>query len=61
MRSVDLGSRRTLQLRIDMQNLFNYQVWGDPNLDPTSTNFGLITTTRNSQMRFFTFITRLQF
>jgi hypothetical protein len=44
-----------------MQNLFNYQVWGDPNLDPTSTNFGLITTTRNSQMRFFTFITRLQF
>jgi hypothetical protein len=61
MRNVDLGSRRTLQFRIDMQNLFNYQVWGDPNLDPTSTNFGLITTARNSQMRFFTFITRLQF
>ena len=60
-RNFKLGSRRQLQFRVDVQNLFDSVQWGNPNLDPTSTNFGRITTATNSIMRFFTFGGRLSF
>ena len=55
------GGRRRLQFRMDVQNLFDSVQWGNPNLDPTSTNFGRITTATNSIMRFFTFVARYSF
>jgi len=61
VRNVDLGASRRLQFRVDVQNLFDAVQWGNPNLDPTSTNFGTITTATNSIMRFFTFVTRYSF
>jgi hypothetical protein len=60
-RNFPLGGRRQLQVRMDVQNLFDSVQWGNPNLDPTSTNFGRITTATNSIMRFFTFIGRFSF
>jgi hypothetical protein len=44
-----------------VQNLFDAVQWGNPNLDPTSTSFGRITSATNSIMRFFTFVTKLNF
>ncbi len=61
VRNFDLGSRRSLQVRMDVQNLFDSALWGNPNVDPTNTNFGKITTATNSIMRFFTFVTRVSF
>ncbi len=61
VRNFSLGGRRQLQTRVDVQNLFDSVQWGNPNLDPTSTNFGRITTARNSIMRFFTFVTKFSF
>jgi hypothetical protein len=61
VRSFSLGGRRQLQARMDVQNLFDAVQWGNPNLDPTSTNFGRITTATNSIMRFFTFVARYSF
>ena len=61
VRNLDLGGRRRLQVRMDVQNLFDSVQWGNPNLDPTSTNFGRITTATNSIMRFFTFVARYSF
>ena len=60
-RNFKLGSRRQLQFRVDVQNLFDSVQWGNPNLDPTSTSFGRITSATNSIMRFFTFGGRLSF
>jgi len=61
VRNFSLGGRRQLQTRVDVQNLFDAVQWGNPNLDPTSTNFGRITTATNSIMRFFTFVTKFSF
>lgn len=60
-RNFDLGSRRVLQFKMDVQNLFDAVQWGNPDLNPTSTNFGKITTATNSIMRFFTFGARFSF
>jgi hypothetical protein len=61
VRSFALGSGRSFQFRLDVQNLFNTPLWGNPTLDPTSTNFGRITTATNSLMRFFTFVGKFSF
>jgi hypothetical protein len=61
VRSFKLGGRRQLQVRMDVQNLFDSVQWGNPELNPTSTNFGRITTATNSLMRFFTFMTKVSF
>jgi hypothetical protein len=60
-RSLGLGGGRTLQLRVDAQNVFNRQQWLGPSLNPTSTLFGQVTTVAANQMRFFTFGIRMQF
>ena len=51
-RRFNLGGRRTLQFRVDMQNALNRQQWGNPNVNPLSTNFGLVTTINATTMRF---------
>ena len=61
-RSFGVGGRgRTLQLRVDAQNVLNRQQWQGPNLNPTSTQFGQVTNVALNQMRFFTFGLRTTF
>ena len=60
-RNFGLGGTRILQVRVDLQNALNRQQWGNPNLDPTSTNFGLVTAINATVMRFITFVTRVSF
>ena len=60
-RSFGAGGGRTWQLRLDAQNVFNRQQWAGPNLNPTSTQFGQVTTVALNQMRFFTFGLRTTF
>ncbi len=61
VRSFDIGSRRSFQFRLDVQNLFDSVLWNNPSVDPTSTNFGKITGATNSLMRFFTFVGKVNF
>jgi hypothetical protein len=42
LRNFKLGGRRSLQARIDVQNLFNYAAYSNPVTDPTNTNFGKV-------------------
>ena len=43
---------------MNAQNLFNRQGWNAPNLNPTSTQFGMITTPSGMAMRFITFVAK---
>ena len=56
-RSFGAGGGRTWQVRLDAQNIFNRQQWiPNPNgstLNPTSTQFGQLSTVALNQMRFF--------
>jgi hypothetical protein len=54
-RTFMLGGHRTFQFRLDVQNLFNRQHYANPEMNPTNTNFGLVTAVNNNVMRFFTF------
>ena len=54
-RTFNLGARRTFQFRVDVQNLLNRQHYSNPELNPTSTNFGQVRTVTNDLMRFITF------
>ena len=58
---VQLGNRRTFNFRVDIQNLLNRQHYGNPNLDPTSTNFGQVRAVTQGVMRFITFNTTFRF
>jgi hypothetical protein len=60
-RTFPLGGRRTFQFRVDIQNLLNRQHYQNPNMDPTSTNFGQIRDVNQSVMRFITFHGRFAF
>jgi hypothetical protein len=60
-RTFDLGGRRTFQFRVDFQNLLNRQHYANPNLNPTSTNFGLVTDVTQGVMRFITFNSTFRF
>jgi hypothetical protein len=60
-RTFNLGGARTLQFRVDIQNLFNRQHYGNPDMNPTSTNFGQVRSVNNTVMRFITFNTTLRF
>jgi hypothetical protein len=53
-RSFGAGGGRTVQVRFDAQNVFNRQQWQGPTLNPTSTQFGRVTTVALNQMQFFT-------
>ena len=54
-RTFTLGSRRSFQFRLDIQNLPNRQHYSNPNMDPTNTNFGQVRTVNNNVMRFLAF------
>jgi hypothetical protein len=62
-RNFKLGSRRTFQIRMDIQNLLNYAAFNNPNTDPTNTNFGKVTTAVGAAgaMRFYNFVGRFTF
>jgi hypothetical protein len=60
-RSINIGSNRIVQLRVDAQNVLNRQHWQNANTNPTSTNFGRVTTVTQNYMRFVTFGLRLSF
>ena len=61
VRNFRIGGGRSLQFRLDVQNLFDAVLWSNPDLDPTSTNFGKVTGATNSIMRFFTFVWKVNF
>src|SRR5688572_12343661 len=44
-----------------VQNLFDAVLWSNPELNPTSTDFGKVTGATNSIMRFFTFVWKVNF
>ena len=60
-RVVGIGHHRQFQMRVDVQNLLNRQHWQNANTNPTSTNFGKVTTVTQNFMRFFTFAAKLNF
>jgi hypothetical protein len=60
-RTVALGEHRSLQPRIDVQNVLNRQHWQNANTNPTSTNFGKVTTVTGNFMRFITFVLKVNF
>jgi hypothetical protein len=62
-RSFNLGGRRTIQTRLDIQNLLNYAGFSNPNVDPTNTNFGKVVQAVSAAgaMRFFQFGLRFSF
>jgi hypothetical protein len=60
-RSFGIGGRRSVQFRLDVQNLLDTAMWQNPNMDPTSSNFGQVRTATNSIMRFFTFVWKVNF
>ena len=55
--------RRSIQTRLDIQNLFNYAGYGNPVTDPTNTNFGKVVAAAGAAgaMRFFSFGARYAF
>jgi hypothetical protein len=63
MRTFGMGGRRTIQTRLDIQNLFNYAGYSNPVTDPTNTNFGKVVAAASAAgaMRFFSFGVRYAF
>jgi hypothetical protein len=63
LRNFKLGGRRSLQTRIDIQNLFNYAAYSNPVTDPTNTNFGKVVAgvSAAGAMRFISFGVRVAF
>jgi hypothetical protein len=60
-RTFSLGGSRSFVFRVDIQNLLNRQHYGNPVLDPTSTNFGQVRTVTGAVMRFITFNATMRF
>jgi hypothetical protein len=60
-REFKLRESLTFQLRLDALNVANHSQFDVPNLDPTSTNFGKVTSNTSSTMRFLLVQARLKF
>ena len=62
-RTVGIGGRRTVQLRMDIQNVFNIAAFSAPSTVPTSTSFGKVQASNGSAgaMRFMSFNFKLNF
>lgn len=60
-RDIRLKESIILQLRMDALNVANHSQFENPNLDPTSTNFGRVTNNTSSTMRFLLFQARIKF
>jgi len=61
VRSFALPGNRSAQFRVDMLNALNRMHYSNPDLNPTSTQFGMITTAPGTIMRFVTFVTKVNF
>jgi len=63
LRNFRVGGRRSIQTRVDVQNLFNYAAYSNPQMDPTNTNFGKVVTAVSAAgaMRFVSFGVRFAF
>ncbi len=61
LRNIRVAGSKVVSLRLNAQNLFNQQGWNAPNLNPTSTQFGMITTPSGMAMRFVTFVAKFTF
>jgi hypothetical protein len=63
LRNFRVGGRRSIQTRLDVQNVLNYAAFSNPVLDPTNTNFGKVVTAVSSAgaMRFVNFGVRFAF
>ena len=61
MRTVLLPSRRSLSFRVDVLNLPNRTTFANPNLNPTATDFGRITSATAASPRFIQFVSRFTF
>jgi hypothetical protein len=60
-REFRVKERIALQFRMDALNVANHSQFDNPNLDPTSTNFGRVTNNTSSTMRFLLFQMRVKF
>ena len=49
-KNTGIGGGNTLQLRIETFNVFNVRIYGGPNTNPASANFGIVDTA--SQVNF---------
>ncbi len=61
MRTFQLPQRRTVSFRVDILNVTNRTTFGNPNLTPTSTDFGRITSATAASPRFIQFVSRFSF
>jgi hypothetical protein len=61
MRTVDLGNRRSFSFRVDIINFPNRTTFANPNVTPTSTDFGRVTGATAAASRFVQFVTKLNF
>jgi hypothetical protein len=61
MRTVRLGGSRSLSFRVDILNVLNRTTFANPNLNPTSTDFGRITSATAAAPRFIQFVNRFSF
>ena len=61
VRNFSIGGNRSLQFRLDVQNLLDSVLWSNPTMDPLNSNFGKVTGATNSIMRFFTFVWKVNF
>ncbi len=60
-RNIKLGERITMQLRMDMFNVFNRSQFSDPDTNPNNTTFGKVLAQTGSQNRFIQIQGRIQF
>ena len=61
VKRVPIVGRVVGEFRIEALNVFNNETYADPNLNPTSTQFGRITANNGTYMRFVTFVTKFNF
>jgi len=60
-RTISLRERVQFVLRVDAANALNRSHFAAPNVDPTSTQFGVVTQTSGTICRWFTFVGRITF
>ena len=61
MRTFQLAARRSVSFRVDILNATNRTTFGNPNLNPTNTDFGRITGATAASPRFIQFVSRFNF
>ena len=60
-RTFAIKERLKLEARVDAANALNRSHFGNPNLDPTSTQFGVVTQTSGTINRWLTFVGKVTF